>query len=71
MDKDPPAKAGDMGLISGPGRFHMPWSNEAHMPQPRSWCSGVREPQLSSLCATATEAHVPRACGQKQEEPKQ
>ena len=41
MDKDPPAKAGDMGLISGPGRFHMPWSNEAHVPQPRSRCSGV------------------------------
>ena len=25
--KDPPANAGDMGLILGPGRSHMPWSN--------------------------------------------
>ena len=24
-DKNPPANAGDMGLIPGPGRFHMPW----------------------------------------------
>ena len=22
-----PVNVGDMGLISGPGRFHMPWSN--------------------------------------------
>ena len=25
--KNPPATAGDMGSISGPGRFHMPWGN--------------------------------------------
>ena len=25
-DKNPPASAGDMGLITGPGRHHMPWS---------------------------------------------
>ena len=25
--KNPPASAGDMGLIPGPGRSHMPWSN--------------------------------------------
>ena len=25
--KNPPANAGDMGLIPGPGRSHMPWSN--------------------------------------------
>ena len=30
VDKNPPAKAGDMGSISGPGGFHMPWDNEAH-----------------------------------------
>ena len=24
VDRNPPAKAGDMGLIPGPGRFHMP-----------------------------------------------
>ena len=25
--KNPPASAGDMGLIPGPGRSHMLWSN--------------------------------------------
>ena len=25
--KNPPANAGDTGLIPGPGRFHMPWNN--------------------------------------------
>ena len=25
--KNPPANAGDTGLIPGPGRFHMPWGN--------------------------------------------
>ena len=25
--KNPPANAGDTGLIPGPGRSHMPWSN--------------------------------------------
>ena len=25
--KNPPANAGDMGVIPGPGRFHMPHSN--------------------------------------------
>ena len=25
--KNPPANAGDMGSIPGPGRFHVPWSN--------------------------------------------
>ena len=27
VDKNPPANAGDMGLIPGLGRFHKPWSN--------------------------------------------
>ena len=27
VDKNLPATAGDMGLIPGPGRSHMPWSN--------------------------------------------
>ena len=27
VDKNPPAKAGDMGSTPGPGEFHMPWSN--------------------------------------------
>ena len=27
VDENPPAYAGDMGSIPGPGRFHMLWSN--------------------------------------------
>ena len=27
VDRNPPANAGDTGLIPGPGRFHMPRSN--------------------------------------------
>ena len=27
VDKNPPADAGDTGLISAPGRYHMPWGN--------------------------------------------
>ena len=27
VDKNPPASAGDMGSIPGPGRFHTLWSN--------------------------------------------
>ena len=42
--KNPPANAGDMGLIPGRGRLHMPGSNYA--------C----EPPLPSPCAAATEA---------------
>ena len=59
MVKNPPAKAGDTGLSPGPGRSHMPWSNEA------------REPQLLSPCATTTEAPVPRARAPQQEKPPQ
>ena len=33
VDRNPPASAGDMGSISGPGRSHMPWATRAHEPQ--------------------------------------
>ena len=33
MVKNLPANAGDMGSIPGPGRSHMPQSNEARVPQ--------------------------------------
>ena len=29
VDKNPPANAGDMGLIPGLGSFHLPQGNEA------------------------------------------
>ena len=41
--KNPPANAGDTGLSPGPGRSHMPRSNEA------------RAPQILSPRATTTE----------------
>ena len=51
MVKNPPANAGDMGLILGPGRSHMPRSNYARAPQLPSLRSRAREPQLLSLHA--------------------
>ena len=46
VDKNLPANAGDTGSIPGPGRSHMPWSNEARAPQLLSLRSRAREPQL-------------------------
>ena len=57
--KNLPVNAGDTGLSPGPGRSHMPWSNRAHAPQ------------LLSLCATTTEARMPRARTPQQEKPPQ
>ena len=42
--KNPPANAGDTGSSPGPGRSHMPRSNQAHGPQLLS--SRTCEPQL-------------------------
>ena len=69
--KNPPANAGDTGSSPGPGRFHMPWSNKAHVPQLLSLRSRAREPQLLSPHATTTEARTPRACAPQQEKPPQ
>ena len=33
MVGSPPANAGDIGLIPGTGRFHMPRGNKAHAPK--------------------------------------
>ena len=46
MVKNPPANAGDMDLSRGPGRSHMPQSNEACAPQLLSLRSRACEPQL-------------------------
>ena len=41
-----PASEGDMGLIPGPGRFHMPGRQKtAHAAQLLSLCSRARAPQ--------------------------
>ena len=57
--KNLPANAGDTGSSPGPGRSHMPRSNQA------------REPQLPSLHAATTEALTPRARAPQQGEPTQ
>ena len=59
MVKNPAANAGDMGSSPGLGRSNMPRSNKA------------LEPQLLSLRATTTEAHMPRARAPQQEKPLQ
>ena len=69
--KNPPANAGDMGSSPGPGRFHMPRSNEARAPQLLSLRSTACEPQLLSPHATTTEACVPKAHAPQQEKPLQ
>ena len=46
MDKNLSASAGDMCSIPGPGRFHMPRSNEARVPQLLSLRSRACKPQL-------------------------
>ena len=45
VNKNLPAKTGDIGLIPDPGRSHMPWNNQAGEPQLFSLCSGAQEPQ--------------------------
>ena len=68
--KNLPANARDMGSSPGPGRSHMPRSNEAHAPQLLSLCSRPREPQLPSPRAAATEVHEPKARAPQQERPR-
>ena len=53
VDRNPPANAGDTGLIPGPGRFlvlaHMPRATKARvLPLPKPVHSRVQEPQLLS-----------------------
>ena len=68
MVENPPANAGDMGSIAGPGRSHMPQSNWARELQLLSLRSRVRGPQLLSPCVTAAEAQVPGARALQQRE---
>ena len=44
--ENPPANAVDTGSSPGPGRSHMPQSNQAHVPQLLSLCSRTHETQL-------------------------
>ena len=71
MDRNSPANAGDVDFIPGPGRFHVPQSDEAQVPQLlQAACSRARELQLLSPSAAAAEAQVPGACA-LQEKPLQ
>ena len=52
--KNTPANAGDTGSIPGPGRSHMPWSNQVCEPQLLSLCHQARNPQLlKPVCPAA------------------
>ena len=55
VDKNLPANSRDTGLIPDLGRFHMPWSNYACVPQLLSLCS--------SPGAATTEAQGPWSLG--------
>ena len=73
--KNPPANAGDTGLIPGPGRWGATTS-DAHA---QSLCSPTggatnSDAHAQSLCsptggATTSDAHMPRVCAPQQEEP--
>ena len=52
--KNPPANAGDMGLISGPGRRPSPHP-APHAAERLSLCTVTAEPALLSPGATTTE----------------
>ena len=69
--KNPPANVGDTGSSPGPGRFHMPQSKEACVPQLLSLHSRAHEPQLLSPRATTAEACTPKARAPQQEKPPQ
>ena len=53
--KSLPTNAGDMGSIPGLGRSHMPWDNQADVPQLLSSCSRACELQLLSLSTAIRE----------------
>ena len=53
--KKQPANAEDMSSIPGPGRSHLPWSNEAHEPQLLSLCSRSQGLQLLQQSLSALE----------------
>ncbi|KAJ8791069.1 hypothetical protein J1605_020870 [Eschrichtius robustus] len=66
VDKNPPANAGDTGSSPGPGRCHMPRSNEAHASQLLSLHSRAHEPQLLKPTCLEPVLHNKRShCNEK------
>ena len=59
MVKNPLANAGDMGIFPDLGRSHMPWSNEAHVPQLQSLRATTIEATATRSPHTATEGRSP------------
>ena len=60
MVKNPPANAGDAGLILDPRRSHMPWSNQACAPQRLSPRAASTEAQARAREATAMRSPQPQ-----------
>ena len=60
MVKNPPANAGDMGLIPGLGKSHMLWWDQAHAPQLLSLSSRPHKSQLQSWPAATPGGCAPR-----------
>ena len=72
VDKNPPAGAGDMGLIPGPGRFHVaveqlsPWATASEARVPYSLCPSSREATTVGSPGAATLATAPPAAPKTQ-----
>jgi len=69
--KNPPANAGDIGLIPDQGRPHMPQATKTHTPQLLSRCSAAREATtMRSPCSATREQlrslQLEKAHGQQQ-----
>lgn len=66
VGENPPADAGDTGLVPCPGRSHMLRSKSAHAPQLliKPACLRAKSPATEPLCVgpalTCREAHVPQ-----------
>ena len=59
-------------MIPCPGKFYMLKSSSAHVPQLPSLCAATTEAHVpESRQAAITEAHMPRACAPQQEKPSQ
>ena len=55
MVKNLSAKEGDMGWFPGPGRFHVPQDNQAHVPQLLNPCA------LEALLRSKSSHHDEKA----------
>ena len=58
--KNPPATAGDRGLVPDLGRSHLPQGNRTHAPQLLSLCCRAREPQFLKSTGLRAVIHSKR-----------